>query len=176
MANKEHDEKRIERPFRVGVFSSIPAADEVVAKLLAAGITQEQISVICSNDAVEKHFEAFHHEDPAGEHTPERVVAGGAIGATIGGLAIVTAGVMTGGAALFAAGGLALVTGGVFGGLVGAMTTRGMEKEIADFYDQEVQKGKILVAVEIDDDRSKLATAERIIAEGGAEPLPLREG
>jgi hypothetical protein len=167
----------IQRPFRTGIYSTIPAADRVVEKLLAAGFRKEQISVVCSNAAVERHFKAFHHQDPAGEHTPAMAAAGGAIGAALGGLTAVGAAIATGGVALVAAGGLALVTGGVVGGLVGAMMTRGVEKELANFYDQEVQKGKILVAVEVEENHpEKLATADRIISEGGAEPLPLREG
>lgn len=167
----------IQRPFRTGIFSTIPAADRVVEKLLAAGFRPQQISVVCSNEAVERHYKAFHHEDPAGEHTPANALAGSAIGAALGGLTAVGIGVATGGTALLAAGGLALATGGVFGGLVGAMLTRGVENEIANFYDQAVQKGKILVAVEVEEgEAEKLATADRIIAEGGAEPLPLREG
>ena len=38
--------------------------------------------------------------------------------------------------------------GALVGGLVGAMTTRGIEKEIANYYDQAVVQGKILVAAE----------------------------
>lgn len=170
-------QESIQRPFRTGIFSTIPAADRVVRNLLAAGFTAEQISVICSNNAVEQHFAAFHHEDPAGAHTPAMAATGGAIGAALGGLTAVGAAIATGGAALVVAGGLALMAGGVAGGLVGAMMTRGVEKEIANFYDQEVQKGKILVAVDVKDNQAdKLALADRIIAEGGAEPLPLREG
>ena len=167
----------IERPFRAGVFPDIPAADRVVEKLLQAGIRPEELSVVCSNEVVQQHFKAFHHEDPAGEHTPKMAAGGSAIGAAIGGLAIAGATLATGGVALVAAGGLALVTGGVVGGLVGAMINRGVEDELANFYDQAVQKGKILVAVEVEKDESeKLATADRIISENGAELLPLREG
>ena len=167
----------IQRPFRTGIFSTIPAAENVVKQLLAAGFGSQQISVICSNDVVERHFAAFHHEDSAGEHTPAMAATGGAIGATLAGLSVLGASIATGGAALIVAGGLALVGGGVAGGLVGAMMTRGVEKEIADFYDQAVQKGKILVAVEIEEgETQKVAAADRIIAEGGAEPLALREG
>jgi hypothetical protein len=55
---------------------------------------------------------------------------------------------------------------------------RGVEKEAADYYDQAVQQGKLLVAVELQDpsDAGRLAKAERILAEAGAEPLPLPEG
>jgi hypothetical protein len=101
---------------------------------------------------------------------------GGAIGAAIGGLAVAGASIATGGVALVVAGGLALVTGGVVGGLVGAMINRGFEDELANYYDQAVQNGKILVAVEVEDEPEKLAIADRIIVEGGAELLPLREG
>lgn len=167
----------IQRPFRAGVYSTVPAADRVVRRLLAAGIRPEQLSVVCSNEVIQRHFSQFHHEDPAGENTPKMAASGSAIGAAIGGLAVAGASIATGGTALVMAGGLALVTGGVFGGLVGAMASRGVENELADFYDQAVQKGKILVAVEVEADESeKIAHADRIIAEEGAEPLPLREG
>jgi hypothetical protein len=48
---------------------------------------------------------------------------------------------------------------------------------MADFYDQAVTRGKILVAIEDDrDDSPRLALAERIFAQAGAEPLPLNKG
>ena len=167
----------IQRPIRAGVFTSLKQADRVVDRLLQAGIPTQQLTVMCTDRAVQRHFEELHHEDPAGTHTPTTAAVGGAIGAALGGLAAVTATAVTGGAALLAAGGLALVTGGVFGGLVGAMVSRGVEKETADYYDQAVQEGKILVAVEVEEGEvEKLRLAEQIIADEGAEPLPLREG
>ncbi|MEX0713629.1 MAG: hypothetical protein WD278_14825, partial [Pirellulales bacterium] len=77
-----------------------------------------------------------------------------------------------------AAGGLAAWTGGVVGGLVGAMMTRGVEKELADYYDQAVLKGRILVAAEVagDEENASLAEAERVFREAGAEPVSLPEG
>jgi hypothetical protein len=58
------------------------------------------------------------------------------------------------------------------------MMTRGFEKEIADYYEQAVQKGKILVAVEVHGagEEQRLAKAERILAEAGSEPVALPEG
>jgi hypothetical protein len=58
------------------------------------------------------------------------------------------------------------------------MLTRGVEKEAANFYDQAVTDGKLLVTAHADGDdaAAKLARAERILAESGAEPLPLSEG
>ena len=56
--------------------------------------------------------------------------------------------------------------------------TRGFEKEIADYYDAEVRLGKILVAVEVEGEghQARLAEAERVFAEAGAEPVALVEG
>jgi hypothetical protein len=58
------------------------------------------------------------------------------------------------------------------------MMTRGLEKEAADYYDQAVQEGKLLVTVEQEhpDQRPTLGEAEAVLAAAGAEPLPLTEG
>ncbi|MGD9724179.1 MAG: hypothetical protein AB7O59_23175 [Pirellulales bacterium] len=167
-----------QKPLRAGVFETVAEADRVVAELLAAGFTVDQITVVCSAVAVQRHFQAFEHQDPAGAHTPAAALTGGAIGAALGGLVAVAGAVTVGGAALLVAGGLALWTGGVLGGLVGAMMTRGMERELANFYDQEVSRGRILVAVEVTDPQRQtmLEKASAIFREHGAQSLPLNEG
>ena len=169
----------IERPTRAGVYTTVTEAEEIVGRLLAAGFSVDQITVICSDDVKERHFRAFEHEDPAGRNTPVAASIGGAIGATVGGLAVTTAGVATGNMPLALSGGAAGVfTGGILGGFLGAMMTRGIEKEAADFYDQAVVDGNILVAVEVHGDGAEesLARAERILGEAGAKPVPLSEG
>jgi len=169
----------IERPTRAGVYDSVPEAEEAVSRLLAAGFSIDQITVVCSDDVKERHFRAFEHEDPAGRNTPVAASIGGAIGATVGGLAVTTAGVATGNVPLAISGGAAgVVTGGVLGGFLGAMMTRGTEKAAADFYDQGVVDGRILVAVEVHGDGAEqsLARAEEILLEAGAKPVPLAEG
>jgi hypothetical protein len=168
------------RPVRAGVFSAVTAVERAVTDLLAAGFTKEQITVICSDETKERYFREFEHQEPAGASTQEAAATGGAVGAAIGGIATGAIGLATGGLPLLVAGGIGLMAGAVWGGFLGAMMTRGLEKEVADFYDQAVQDGKLLVAVEVDDDEAgispSLATAERILAAAGAEPLPLREG
>jgi hypothetical protein len=168
------------RPIRAAVFDTVTEADAVVADLLAAGFTEEQITVICSAEAVQRHFQQFEHQDPAGSKTPAAALAGGACGAAIGALAAVAlaSAATLGGVVLLAAGGIALWGGGVVGGLVGAMMTRGVEKELANYYDQAVTAGKILVAVEAEDPprHALLDRAVKIFAEHGAEPVPLEEG
>ena len=168
----------LERPIRVGVFSTIRAADCAVDNLLKAGFTTDQITVICSDRAKEVHYHQFEHEEPAGSYTPAAVAVGGAIGAALGGLTMLAGAVTTAGLGLLAAGGIAAWTGGIVGGLVGAMMTRGVEHELANYYDQAVTAGKILVAAEDHSEaqRQNLAHAERILAACGAEPVALREG
>jgi hypothetical protein len=168
---------QLEKPIRVGVFSSIRDADQAVHGLLNLGYTKEQITVVCSEEWKAAHFRDYHHEDPSGAHTPAAAAVGGAIGAVLGGMTAVIGTVATGGIGLLAAGGVSAWAGGIVGGLIGAMTTRGVEKELADYYDQAVVRGKILVAAE---DRNpagaaRLAQAARVLEEAGAEPLSLRE-
>lgn len=162
----------------VGIFDSIDDARRAVRQLLDAGFSKEQITVICSDDTKERYFSEFEHQHSAGTYTPTAAIAGGTIGALLGGLTVVASAIATGSLALWAAGPITAWAGGVAGGLVGAMMTRGVEKELANFYQQAVVAGQILVAAEIHDpDRSTmLAKAAQILAETGAKPLPLPEG
>ncbi len=171
-------ENAAEKPIRFGVFSTVSEARGAVSGLLNAGFSSAEITVICSDESKEVMFREFEHQEPAGTHTPAAATAGAVIGATLGGLAAVAGTVATGGVALLAAGGLAAWAGGVFGGLVGAMMSRGVERELANYYNQAVEAGKLLVAVDVTgpDAPRRLVLAERVLADAGAEPAPLREG
>lgn len=166
------------KPFqsvRAGVFNNVGGAERAVEGLLNAGFTTAQITVICSDRAKEQHFREFEHQEPSGAHTKEAVAIGGVIGAALGGLTALAGAAVTGGIGLLAAGGVAAWSGGIAGGLIGAMMTRGVEKDMADYYDQALLAGKLLVAVE-DDDPQRLALAADVISEAGAAPRPLAEG
>jgi Heat induced stress protein YflT domain len=162
----------------VGVFDSIDDARAAVKQLLSAGFTTEHITVVCSDDTKERYFSEFEHQHPAGTYTPAATIAGGTIGALLGGLTVVASAIATGSLALWAAGPITAWAGGVAGGLVGAMMTRGVEKELANFYQQAVVSGQILVAAEAHGEgcEQMLAKAAQILAEAGAKPLPLSEG
>ncbi len=168
---------RKELPVRIGVFSTVPQARDAVNKLLAAGFGQDQITVVCSDKTREREFREFEHQDPAGTFTPAAAATGGAIGLALGGLAGVTLTLATGGMAVLIGGALAAWTGGVVGGLIGAMMTRGVEHELADYYDQAVTRGKILVAVDDNrpEDQRRLHIADEIFASEGAEPVAIEE-
>jgi hypothetical protein len=166
------------RPLEVGVFDSIDNARRAVTGLLDAGFSREQITVVCSDETKERYFREFEHQEPAGTFTPGATIAGATIGALLGGLSVVVSAIATGGLALWAAGPITAWAGGVAGGLVGAMMTRGVEKELANFYQQAVVSGQILVAAEDHSPNSSqmLAKAEKILADSGAQPLPMKEG
>jgi hypothetical protein len=166
------------RPLEVGVFNSIDAARKAVHDLMGAGFSAKDITVVCSDETKERYFSEFEHQEPAGTFTPTASIAGGTIGAIVGGLAVVGSAIATGSVALWAAGPISAWAGGVAGGLVGAMMTRGVEKELANFYQQAVVEGQILVAAEDHSGGSEkhLLQAARVLADAGAQPLPLREG
>jgi hypothetical protein len=166
------------RSVHVGVFQDIASADGAVQGLVDAGIPKNRITVICPTCTAEKYHE-FKQQDRSGAHAASGAAKGGAIGAVLGGLAAAAGVAASGGAALLVAGPLLAGSGGgaLFGGFVGAMLTRGMEREVADFYDQALEKGQILVAVERGDEvtEDQIMLADRIFVAAGAEQVTLKK-
>jgi hypothetical protein len=138
----------------------------------------EQITVVCSDETKERHFRQYERQQPAGHNAPAAAAAGSTLGATIGGAATAALGLAVGGPAFAVLGGAGLITGGLVGGFLGAMLTRGIEKEAANYYDQAVQSGKLLVVVDDREENApeRLARAEQVLSDSGAEPLALPEG
>jgi hypothetical protein len=171
-------QKLSHKSVRAGVFSTLHEADQAVSELLAAGFTKEQITVVCSDAAIERHYQEFEHQDPAGNHAAKGVVAGTSVGAVVGGLTAIAVGAASGAVPLIVAGAAGLAAGSTMGGFLGAMLSRGQEKELSNFYDQELRNGKILVAVEVHGPQAeaRLAQAATIISESGSPPVPLPEG
>jgi hypothetical protein len=171
-------EATVDRPVRVGIFTTVKQADKAVKDLFAAGFDREQISVICSDEHKEKLFGELAEPVHSARQTTGAVATGGVVGATLGGLVLAVTGVVTGGASLLAAGTVLVAGGAIAGSFTGAMMTRGFEKEIADYYDGAVRLGRILVAVEVEGEghEARLAVAERIFVAAGADPVPLVEG
>lgn len=168
-------QQKLERPVRAGVYDTVDAADRAVRALLDAGFAEERISVVCSDEAKERHFAAFHRQDPGGAKSPVTAKRGSVIGGI--------AGVVVGAASVVATGGMTLVVfgplaGALFGGFVGAMAARGVEREVAHFYDQALRRGQILVAAEVEpgDDPALLTRAEHVLAGAGTRPVRLPEG
>ena len=156
---------------RAAVFRRVAQAADAVNRLEQIGYSADEISVLCSEDTKEEHFREYEHEDPAGTHTPKAMAAGGLLGVLAGGLA--TAGISTAaGVSLLAAGPAFLIGAAVAGGFIGAMQTRGMEGTLADYYDQSLTQGDLLVAV-TDENEDRLEAAEQALKAAGARPVPL---
>lgn len=172
------DRHKQDKPVRTGLFGTVAGADQAVRGLLEAGFHRDQISVVSSDQHRKALLSDVPSRAPAGERAPQAALTGGAVGATLGGLIFAATAVATGGVGLLIAGPMFMAGGAVAGGLTGAMVSRGFEREITNYYDQAVQRGKILVAVEDHgtEGQSRLAEAERIFAAAGAEPVALPEG
>lgn len=166
-------------PIRLSVFESEPEADRAVVGLLEAGFSKEKISVVSSRP-IPHHT---GHEDvtnlaPSGSHTAGGVALGGAIGSVLGGVVAAVGVGATGGMGLMIVGPLLAATtvGGVTGGFVGAMLTRGFEPAIADYYDQALNKGQYVVAVEEGAEGPRLESADVVFERAGGASMPIRKG
>jgi hypothetical protein len=167
------------KPIRAGIFPTVDEADTAVRNLVHAGIPKEYISVVCSDESRERHFGTLAHSREGVSNTDKSILLeSGLIGGMLGGLVSLVGIATTGGLGILAVG--PIVAGGVAGTLYGLFVGRGVEDELARFYDQAVTKGNILVAVEDEgegeESAQRLAEAARILRESGAEPFALDEG
>lgn len=166
-----------ETPVRVAVFERLQRADAAVAALCAAGFPTDRISVVCPEERAHEFAAPVEARAPAGSHAAEGVLGGGAIGAVLGGLAAAVGLTASGGMGLLVVGPLvgASGAGAVAGGLVGAMASRGLEPDLADFYDQEIGRGRVLVAVDTTPAKGvpPAARADEVFAAAGARALDL---
>lgn len=134
----------------ISIYHDIRQANDVVDRLLAAGVGRKHISILTSEAAGARHL-ALSQGSKAAE--------GGGVGASVGGAMGLMAGTLitaaTAGVGVLAAGpllaGLAgLGAGAATGGLVGVLVGAGIPEAEAKFYAQEVtEKDAILIGVEV---------------------------
>jgi len=100
------------------------------------------------------------------------LVVGGAMGATVGGLAL-AATALTGGAAGVVAAAIFIGGGAFAGGFSNLIVSKGYEDESDDLFKQAINRGQIVVGVELpgEDHAAQLAQAQRILNEAGATAL-----
>jgi len=154
-------------PLHLAIYEDVQSAADAINDLRDAGFTADDISVLCSDEHRRSLFSEYVDEEPAGSHSDDALNKAGAAGLGLGGAAALTGLVTSGGTAIFAIGAFAGVAAA--GTFVALMLTRGAEKELADYYDQAVAGGKILVAVETDD-ANRQKTADQIFERSGHKP------
>lgn len=137
-----------------GIYPTAPTAERAVDKLISAGFSNSDISVLLPDDQSTREF-AHHKDTKAPEGTTVGVTAGGVIGGAIGVLAGVGALAIPGLGPFIAAGpimaGLAgLGVGGAVGGLVGALVGMGIPEYEAKRYEGRVKDGGTLLSVHCD--------------------------
>jgi hypothetical protein len=157
---------------RAGAFDTVAQADRAIRRLLAAGFSQDQLAVICPAK-FKDHFrpEAPQAESPTAD--PGSAIAmGGAVGATLGGLAL-AATVLTGGVAGVMAAAVLIGGGAIAGGFGNLIVSKGYEHESDDGYKQAIERGQIVVGALVngEDGTAQLAEAQRILDEAGAKQL-----
>jgi hypothetical protein len=149
-----------------GAFDSVDGADRAIRLLLSAGFSRDQLAVVCPA----KRMDHFLRETPQTEApAPDAVgvlAAGGALGATLGGLAL-AATALTGGAAGLVTAAVYIGGGAFAGGFSNLIVSKGYEQEADDDYKLAIQRGQIVVGVEFAEG-DQLAVAQRILDIAGA--------
>jgi len=133
-----------------GLFKDRAAAQGAFMKLEAAGILEDQISLVMTDDARSNHFR-LKESSKVDEGTATGAGIGGLVGVILG--TVLAAGtiaipgmnlVVTGALVSSLAG---LGAGAVVGGLVGGLVGAGIPEHEAQLYEKELQKGNVLIAV-----------------------------
>jgi hypothetical protein len=157
---------------RAAAFDTVAHADQAIRRLLADGFSKDQLAVVCPA----KFKDHFRSEAPQAQAPTAgaggAMAMGGAVGATLGGLAL-AATVVTGGVAGVVAAAVLIGGGAMAGGFSNLIVSKGYEQEADDSYKQVIERGQIVVGAEVrgEDGAGQLAQAQRILDEAGGKQL-----
>ena len=141
----------------IGLFTDYSAAEQAYQHLKEMGYTEDQISILMSDEARLQYFEAPHlHVNVVGDSITEGPGLGGVIGAGTGGILGGIAGAAVSfalpGVGLVAAGPIAaIIAGGGFGalagGLLGTLFGLSIPESEAHGYEEKIKQGNILLGI-----------------------------
>jgi hypothetical protein len=156
------------------IFPSRAAAESAVDQLTAAGFSNQDVSVLMSDQSGTKEF-ATEKNTKAPEGTAAGVGVGATVGGTLGLLAGIGALAIPGVGPLIAAGPIMATlagvgVGGAMGGLVGALVGMGIPEYEAKRYEGRVKDGGILVSVHCDSSE-EVSRAKDILKAAGGEDV-----
>ena len=154
-----------------GIYSSRTEAEQAVDQIVAAGFSNEDVSVLMSDVDSSKDF-AHEKNTKAPEGAATGVTAGGVVGGTLGLLAGIGALAIPGVGPLIAAGPImgalaGLGVGGAVGGLVGALVGMGIPEYEAKRYEGRVKDGGVLLSVHCETS-DEITRAKDVLKASGA--------
>jgi hypothetical protein len=155
-----------------GIFKARSDAERATEDLVHFGFSRDDISLLMSDATKGREFQL-----QMATKAPEGAATGATIGGVIGAVAasLVALGVIVvPGLALVAAGPVVaalagLGAGAAAGGLTGALIGLGVPEHEAKFYNEEIERGGILLGVYTHDDRAE--QARKILDAAGAEKV-----
>jgi heat induced stress protein YflT len=157
-----------------GIYKTANHAEQTVDRLIAAGFTSDDISVLLPDSKSSKEF-AHEKNTKAPEGTATGVTTGGAIGGTLGLLAGIGALAIPGLGPFIAAGPImgalaGLGVGGAVGGLIGALVGMGIPEYEAKRYEGRIKEGGVLLSAHCDTSE-QIAIAKNILKQTGAQDI-----
>jgi hypothetical protein len=157
-----------------GIYKTSAQAERAVDRIVAAGYSQNDISVLLPDVQSSKEF-AHEKNTKAPEGTTAGVTTGGIIGGTLGLLAGIGTLAIPGLGPFIAAGPImaslaGLGVGGAVGGLIGALVGMGMPEYEAKRYEGRVKDGGVLLSVHCDTSE-EISRAKNLLKETGAEDI-----
>lgn len=157
-----------------GIFPSLAQAEQGVDALVAAGFRSDDVSVLAPDQKATREL-AAEKNTKAPEGTTTGVVAGGAVGGTVGLLAGIGALAIPGLGPFIAAGPIMAALAGVgagaaAGGLIGALVGMGIPEYEAKRYEGRVKDGGVLLSVHCDDS-DWVGKAKDVLEHAGADDI-----
>ena len=157
-----------------GIYKTSAQAERAVDRIVAAGYSQNDISVLLPDVQSSKEF-AHEKNTKAPEGTTAGVTTGGIVGGTLGLLAGIGTLAIPGLGPFIAAGPImaslaGLGVGGAVGGLIGALVGMGMPEYEAKRYEGRIKDGGVLLSVHCDTSE-EISRAKDLLKETGAEDI-----
>jgi hypothetical protein len=157
-----------------GIYKSIEHAESAVDRIIEAGFSNGDISVLLPDSRSSKEF-AHEKNTKAPEGTTTGVATGGVVGGTLGLLAGIGALAIPGVGPFIAAGPIVgalagLGVGGAVGGFIGALVGMGIPEYEAKRYEGRVKNGGVLLSVHCDTS-SEISRAKDLLKATGAEDI-----
>lgn len=141
----------------IGLFTDYTAAERAYQQLKKAGYTENEISILMSDEAHVQYFPAPHLEvQVVGDSLTEGPGLGGVVGAGTGGMLGAIAGAAVSlafpGIGLIAAGPIAAIltgagAGALSGGLLGTLFGLNLSEGESKKYEEKIKQGNILIGI-----------------------------